>query len=373
MLDAMPPDLARTGRLFSTLQRRRPLRLWLLTRWSARNPRRGATAVVAAFISVLGVGVLDSTTGSELSFAAFYALAVVAATVLAGAGAGMVTALWSSVLWGVADGVTGRSNNAGVQAWNGVVRFAVHGTVVVLVSALLRALQAARESEERSRSFLAAAAHQLRTPVAALSASVEALVLEGTNPGQERLLANVAGETSRLGRLVGALLRTARLDQGEPLRPVAADVVELCEAELDRIRPLSDLDWRVTLGGAGPFRALMDVEATREVVANVFDNARRHATQAVNVKVWGDREHVFVEVADDGPGLPAGSEQRAFERFVTLDGRGGTGLGLAIALELANRQGGDLTYERKTFRLELPAAPEPASRSGQDRAGGRSA
>jgi len=70
-----------------------------------------------------------------------------------------------------------------------------------------------------SRAFPASAAHQLRTPVAALGASVEALLLEGASPTQERLLANVATEATRLGRLVASLLRTARLDQGEPLQP----------------------------------------------------------------------------------------------------------------------------------------------------------
>ena len=66
------------------------------------------------------------------------------------------------------------------------------------------------------------------------------------------------------------------------------------------------------------------------------------------------KEQLVIEVTDDGPGLPAGAEPQAFERFVTLDGRGGTGLGLAIARELAQRQGGDLNYLRKTFVLTLP-------------------
>jgi len=65
--------------------------------------------------------------------------------------------------------------------------------------------------------------------VAALGTSVEALLLEGASPAQERLLANVATEATRLGRLVASLLRTARLDQGEPLQPEATPLGELCE------------------------------------------------------------------------------------------------------------------------------------------------
>jgi len=268
-------------------------------------------------------------------------------------------------MWGAADIMTGRSQSgAGVQVWNGMVRFVVHGIVVLLVTALLRALRAARESEARSRSFLAAAAHQLRTPVAAVSASVEALLLEGASPAQERLLANVAGETSRLGRLVTSLLRTARLDQGEALRPQAFDLVDLCETELDRARQLSNLQWRLSLEWEVPQRVVLDGEATRESLANLLDNARRHASTAVEVKVRVERGQLGIHVSDDGPGLPSGAESRAFDRFVTLDGRGGTGLGLAIARELAQRQGGDLVYERKAFLLTLPFTDAPDDVTG---------
>jgi len=336
------------------------MRLRPLLTWAGLTPLRRAVATVASVLAVFAVGVLEYATGAELSFAALYVLVIVAVTVVAGAGVGIVAAAWSAAVWGAADSLTGRSETGvGVQVWNGVVRFVVHVIVVLLVTALLRALRAARESEARSRSFLAAAAHQLRTPVAALSASVEALLLEGASPAQERLLANVAGETSRLGRLVASLLRTARLDQGEALRPQAVDLVELCETELDRARQLSSLQWRLVLGRDVPHRVVLDAEATRESLANLIDNARRHAATAVEVRVRVERGYLVVQVADDGPGLPSGAEDRAFERFVTLDGRGGTGLGLAIARELARRQGGDLIYDLKAFVLTLPLTDAP--------------
>jgi len=323
--------------------------------WVRRTPLRRALTALAGLIAVLAVGLLDYVTGAGISFAGFYVLVIVAVTVVGGTAAGVMAGVASAGVWGVAEALTGRFNPGIVtQIGNGVVRCIVHVIVVFLVAALLRARDAARESEARSRAFLASAAHQLRTPVAALGTSVEALLLEGANPAQERLLANVATETSRLGRLVGSLLRTARLDQGEPLQPEATCLAELCEVELDRARQLSTLDWRLTVDPGTPPSVVLDPRATSEALGNLLDNARRHAATAVAARVSADRGHVMIEVSDDGPGLPSGLESRAFDRFVTLDGRGGTGLGLAIARDLVRRQGGDLTYDHKAFLITLP-------------------
>jgi len=329
----------------------------------------------AAAAALLVIGAVDSVTGSSLSFGVFYVLVVVAVAVVGGPRAGIAAALASAVLWGAADVITGRSQiTVWVDVWNGVTRFAVHAIVVMLVTALLNALRSARESEARSRTFLATAAHQLRTPVAALSASVEVMLIQGTSPAHEQLLANVAGEANRLGRLVTSLLRTARLDQGEPLQWETVDVRRLCERELERRRQLSDVDWVLSVEHGTPTDARLDAEATQEALANLLDNARRHAASRIEVRLRPDRGGIAVEVTDDGPGLPSGFEERAFERFVTLDGRGGSGLGLAIARDLAQRQGGDVIYDRKAFILLLPHSANGRSaprRADQPSGGGR--
>ena len=332
----------------------------LLT-WADPTPVRRRTVLAASTLALLTIGGVDSVTGSSLSFGVFYVLVVVAVSVVGGVKPGVAAALLSAALWGASDVITGRSSiGLGVDLWNGLTRFAVHAIVVILVTALLQALRAARESDSRSRAFLATAAHQLRTPVAALSASVEVLLMQGTGSrGQEQLLANLAGEASRLGRLVTSLLRAARLDQGEPPQLEAASLARLCEAELDRRRLLSELEWALSIDPGTPSSVVLDAEATHESLANILDNAHRHATSRVEVRVRPDRSGIVVEVTDDGPGLPSGFEERAFERFVTLDGQGGTGLGLAIARELARRQGGDLFYEHKAFILYLPMTDHP--------------
>jgi signal transduction histidine kinase len=340
-----------------------------LARWVDRS-RAHRTAVTAGlFLGLLGIGVLDSVTGYNLSFGVFYVLLVVAVTIVAGAGAGIAAALFSAVLWGAADVITSGSGlGIGVVVWNVVTRFGVHAIVVILLGAVLDALRSARESEARSRAFLATAAHQLRTPIAALRASVDALLVEGSTPAQEQLLANLAGEAGRLGRLATSLLRTARLDQGEALRPRPVDLVELCRGEAERVRQLSVAECRLTVGDGVPPLLRLDPDATGEIISNLLDNARRHARSVIELSVAAERDRLVVAVRDDGPGLPAGAERQAFERFVTLDGRGGTGLGLAIARELAQRQGGDLTYEGGTFTVDLPAEA-PAAGAGPPAAG----
>jgi signal transduction histidine kinase len=328
----------------------RPLIGWMETSTRHRN-----LVTTYLFLGLLAIGVADSVTGSTMSYGVFYVLIVVAVTVVAGARMGFAGALLSAVAWGTADIITSEARiSISMDIWNLATRFAVHVIVVLLIAAVFEALRAARESDARSRAFLATAAHQLRTPIAALSASVEALLLQGSTPSQERLLANVAGETSRLGRLAGSLLRTARLDQGETLHPQATDLRELLRHEVDRARQLSVVEYRLTVQPDVPDRIVLDPDATTETITNLLDNARRHATTLVVVAVSAAEGQIIVEVWDDGPGLPTGAETRAFDRFVTLDGRGGTGLGLAIARELAQRQGGDLAYDGKAFVLTVP-------------------
>ena len=329
--------------------------------WMESTARRRTLFTTYLFLGLLAIGVADSVTGSTMSFGVFYVLLVVALTVVAGAPMGIAGALLSALVWGTADVITSKAQiSISMDIWNLATRFGAHVIVVMLIAAVLEALRAARESDARSGAFLATAAHQLRTPIAALSASVEALLGEGSTPAQERLLANVAGETMRLGRLAGSLLRTARLDQGEVLRPQPTDLGELLRHEVDRAGQLSVVECRLTVQRGLPLRVVLDPDATSESISNLLDNARRHAASFVEVEVSAQNGQLVIEVRDDGPGLPSGTEDHAFDRFVTLDGRGGTGLGLAIARELAQRQGGALTYARKTFVLTLPlCAAEP--------------
>lgn len=226
-------------------------------------------------------------------------------------------------------------------------------TLDATLGALETALDEARASEARSRRFLADAAHQLRTPMAGIRACAETLLRGAPLAERDRLLADMVRETSRASRLMASLLQMARLDQGEALSPASCDLLSLCRDEAERARLLApDLD--IVVSGDVADRPELDPSAAREILANLLDNARRHARHRVSVQVRGADGGLQVRVADDGSGLAAGMEERVFERFVSLDGKGGSGLGLAIARGLAQACGGDLCYEDGAFVLRVP-------------------
>jgi two-component system, OmpR family, sensor kinase len=249
-----------------------------------------------------------------------------------------------------------------------------------MLDSLEAALADTRAAEATSRRFLADAAHQLRTPLAAIRGSVEALLRSDDPEVRDWMLTNVVSETARANRLLSSLLTLARLDQGVAPEPVPvdhADLVALCRDEVERAASLAP---HLTVAchddaadAAGPW--VLDPSETREILANLLDNARRHARSRIDVEVAvhprddGSPDRVVLRIADDGPGLPADAVDRIFERFVSLDGEGGSGLGLPIARTLARAQGGELRWEDGAFMLELPAGSEEPAGGSEEPAG----
>lgn len=221
--------------------------------------------------------------------------------------------------------------------------------------ALEAAIARAERAEAQSRRFLADAAHQLRTPLAGLRASAETLLAHPDADRRERLAGNVAREAARLSRLVDRLLRVARLDRGEDLEVEETDLVLLAEDEVDRQRDLAPtLRFDVT-ERADPPTVRCDRAQVREALANLLDNARRHAATSVVVTIVGAVGAAEVRVGDDGPGLAGTLGEAAFDRFASADG--GSGLGLPIARGIAEAHGGELRWDGDAFVLALPVEP----------------
>ena len=219
---------------------------------------------------------------------------------------------------------------------------------------LQTALSEAQEAEESSRRFLADAAHQLRTPLAGIRACAELLLRGAAEADRDRLLTVMVRETTRSAHLITALLRIARLDQGEPLPRGEVDLALLCKDEVERLSLLAP-ELAIALDAStAPTGALaLDAGSCHEILSNLADNARRHARSRIDFTVTQEGRSALVRVSEDGPGVADEDRERIFERFVSLDSRGGSGLGLPIARGLARALGGELCYA-SGFVLALP-------------------
>ena len=203
----------------------------------------------------------------------------------------------------------------------------------------------------RQRSFVADAAHELRSPLASIRTQLE--VADRLGEGGS-LPADLLVDVDRLGRLVEDLLLLARADADTrgPTRPSVLDVTKLL-AEVAAGQRGARV--AVSVRAGEPLTLVADREELRRALQNLVDNAVRYARTAVELSGASDGDAAVLLVRDDGPGLTAEERERVFERFTRLDdargrGSGGTGLGLPIARELVLRAGGTLTLED---------APEP--------------
>ncbi|MGQ0573552.1 MAG: ATP-binding protein [Pseudonocardia sp.] len=207
----------------------------------------------------------------------------------------------------------------------------------------------AKASEARTRRFVADAAHELRTPLAGVQAVAEAAASPQLDPEErDRQHQLLARETHRAGRLVDDLLAMARIDAGLELRREPVELLELARAEVERVR-VRAADRTIEVSGTA-VTVPGDAERLGRALANLLDNARRHAGPGGTVRVLvGDSgAGASVTVTDTGPGVPPEQRERIFDRLVRLDDArsadaGGAGLGLAIARGIARAHGGDLT------------------------------
>jgi signal transduction histidine kinase len=341
------------------LLRRHARQLW----WAAllRQPLRGAPAVAATLLSAGAIVVIGAVGGrGGESLAIFYVIPPLACTVLVDRDVGLVLSAEAAIVWAlVSPPIPAGGGRLAVDA---VLRFLVVSLAVCLVSGLRRAVAHARRSDERSREFLALAAHQLRNPLAGMRTSAEAVVARGAGADQEALLANIVREADRVSRLVTTLLEMSRIDLQDAIPTAPVDLVPLCgEAVAKAAMSGPQLELRFE-GAEAQVVARTNAEAVRHILGNLLGNATRHARTAVELTCFVDGGTVGIRVTDDGPGLPPGTEERAFDAFVSLDGAGGSGLGLALSRGLARKLEGELCYDAGAFVLSLPVpAPLPAS------------
>lgn len=235
-----------------------------------------------------------------------------------------------------------------------------------MVRRLAEAESRQRAAEAERRAVIVGIGHDLRTPLASLQASLEALN-DGVAPDPERYLRGMVADVDLLRRLVDDLFLLARLEAGSHrVRPEMIDMGEIVDESVEAMVPLSVRRGVVlsVRGSGGPAPVMADAAAVGRILRNLIDNALRHAPAGTEVVVSTvtDAEAVVVTVTDAGPGFPPGADSKVFERFAWLDparprAGGGTGLGLPIARELARLSGGEVELvegEGGRIRLRLP-------------------
>jgi signal transduction histidine kinase len=203
-------------------------------------------------------------------------------------------------------------------------------------------LASIERSIDRQRRFVADAAHELRTPLAGLTAALE-IAQQHSDIPRDTLIGELLTGHRRLSRTLNDLLVLAALDgrAREEMTPVdLAGIVTDCSR---RSSPggvclhTGILQRAVVLGSESQLSRM---------VTNLVDNALRYAQTKVELSVRASLGRARIAVTDDGPGIPESDKERIWDRFVRLDddrsqARGGSGLGLAIVREIAAAHGGE--------------------------------
>lgn len=222
------------------------------------------------------------------------------------------------------------------------------------------------ETERLRNMLLSSISHDLRTPLAAITGAASSL-LEGADlldeAASHELTETIYEEADRLTRLVTNLLDMTRLESGIQAHKEWHALEDVLGAALSRLeRRLHGRPLVTELPEDLPLVPLDDV-LIEQVLINVIENAIKYTPpgSSLEVSARASNDEITVEIADHGPGLAAGDEERAFEKFYRGDkaGPGGAGLGLAICRGIVLAHGGRIWAENRpeggaVFRFTLP-------------------
>ena len=329
---------------------------------------------------------LDQVTSVKVKLGLLVAVSVTVASVVAAIGAGGGVPFWLSVpvtvvlalgvtqllAVGMTSPLREMTAAAGRMArgdYSGRVTATSSDEVGELARTFNRMAEDLAAVDRQRRELVANVSHELRTPLAALCAVLENLV-DGVAEPDPATLRAALDQAERLAALASDLLDLARVDAGAvPLSTADVPVLELLERAVAEARVAGrEVSYDASATPPG-LTAPADPARLRQLVANLLDNASRHSPSGgvVRLTAHGTPTGWRLEVADDGPGLPASDRDRVFERFGTLseaEGGGGTGLGLAIARWVTDLHGGTIHFVEPEppstgarVRVDLPHEP----------------
>jgi two-component system, OmpR family, sensor kinase len=230
--------------------------------------------------------------------------------------------------------------------------------LVVAVNTLLTRLRDAFASQRR---FVQDAAHELRTPITAMTLQLENLKAHAMDAETTAQVTQFEAGLKRTKRLIEQLLRLAR--QEAPQKGDVASSIDLVQFLRDLISDLMpcadhrDIDLGLSVAIGATVRA--NPHDLRSVLHNLLDNALRYTPEhgVVDVRLRADDGKVIVEIVDSGPGIPPDLLPRVCDRFFRIEGSDeeGSGLGLAIAKHAAERNRIDLHLDNRIERSGLVA------------------
>ena len=229
------------------------------------------------------------------------------------------------------------------------------------------AIEADRQLERR---LTADVAHELRTPLQAIQATVEAMQ-DGVLPADEERLGVVRDETIRLGRLADAILELTRLERGSlPFEMRRIDLSTPVRAAVDANEALIEAcDLTLSIDIAEKVFVRGDADRLQQAVGNLLSNAARYtpAGGRIEVRLAVQAEQAVVEIIDTGMGIAEEDLPHVFSRFWRADSAratatGGLGIGLAVTKEIVDRHRGTIGVDSAwgtgtRFTIRLPKAP----------------
>jgi two-component system OmpR family sensor kinase/two-component system sensor histidine kinase QseC len=245
--------------------------------------------------------------------------------------------------------VTRAAQAGGANALDPLPTADLPGEVAPLVDAFNDLLGRLATAFDAQRSFVADAAHELRSPLTALKLQLG--LLRDSAPGEEQdaAIARLRGGIDRAVHLVEQLLALARAEPGAATAALPLDLAELARLAVADVQPLADkAGVAVSLTAPDPLPLTGDPQALRGALRNLIDNAVRYGARTVQVSALrGAQGAPLLRVDDDGPGIPLQARERVFDRFQRGEGETveGSGLGLAIVKAAARQQGASVRLD----------------------------
>ncbi|MBC8126413.1 MAG: HAMP domain-containing histidine kinase, partial [Gloeobacteraceae cyanobacterium ES-bin-144] len=236
---------------------------------------------------------------------------------------------------------------------------------------LNRMIKRIHDTVEYNRRFVADASHELKTPLAILRGELEHVINRNNLSAEAReTLASNLEEVERLGKIVQGLFALSRLDCGESqTESVVFDLSKVVATTTEQMCLMAEdksIDLRCSVPKPAPICG--DSSRVKQVIVNLLDNAVKYTSAGgtVDVKTFADESHAFLEVSDNGIGIPSDALSHVFDRFYRVDKArsrdvGGAGLGLSIVKSICTTHSAEIYVESvlgkgTKFRIQFPLA-----------------